>query len=58
MYTYNAGLKPADLEKPSLGSTLQLLLSPSAQVKELQQALTVLSGQTANSEVTLHHYSC
>ena len=46
------GLKPADLESPSVTSALQLLVNPSAQVQELQQALTTLSGQTANSQVT------
>ncbi|DBB04853.1 TPA: hypothetical protein ACH3X3_010141 [Trebouxia sp. C0006] len=44
------GLRPADLE-PNLSTTLQLLTNPSAQMQELQQALTALSGQTANSQV-------
>lgn len=46
-----AGLKPADLESPNPVSALQFLINPSAQIQELQQALTALSGQTANSQV-------
>ena len=46
-----AGLKPADLENPNPASALQFLVNPSAQIQELQQALTALSGQTANSQV-------
>ena len=45
-----SGLRPADLEQPNLSATLQLLTNPSAQIQELQQALTALSGQTANSQ--------
>lgn len=46
-----AGLKPADLESPNPVSALQFLINPSAQIQELQQALTALSGQTAKSQV-------
>ena len=49
----HAGLKPADLESPNPASALQFLVNPSAQIQELQQALTALSGQTANSQVGL-----
>ncbi|KAL3161508.1 hypothetical protein ABBQ32_010382 [Trebouxia sp. C0010 RCD-2024] len=45
------GLKPADLESPNPVSALQFLINPSAQIQELQQALTALSGQTAKSQV-------
>lgn len=45
------GLRPADLETPSLATTLQLLTNPSAQLRELQQALASLAG--ANSQVTV-----
>ncbi|KAL3161747.1 hypothetical protein ABBQ38_008842 [Trebouxia sp. C0009 RCD-2024] len=45
------GLKPADLESPNPVSALQFLINPSAQIQELRQALTALSGQTANSQV-------
>ena len=45
------GLRPADLETPSLVTTLQLLTNPSAQLRELQQALASLAG--ANSQVTV-----
>ncbi len=44
-----SGLRPADLE-PNLSTTLQLLTNPSAQIQELQQALTALSGQSATSQ--------
>lgn len=46
------GLKPADLESPNPVSALQFLINPSAQIQELRQALTALSGQTANSQVS------
>ena len=52
-YSLHAGLKPADLENPNPASALQFLVNPSAQIQELQQALTALSGQTANSQVGL-----
>ena len=60
-YLRHAGLKPADLENPNPASALQFLVNPSAQIQELQQALTALSGQTANSQVGLslpHICSC
>ncbi len=52
-----SGLRPADLES-NLSTTLQLLTNPSAQMQELQQALTALSGQTANSQACRIFNTC
>ncbi|KAK9828554.1 hypothetical protein WJX72_000728 [[Myrmecia] bisecta] len=45
------GLDKAALSEPSLASMFAVLLNPSAQVQELQQALRTLSGSRASAQV-------
>ncbi len=47
-----AGVRPEDLEAPSLPHLLALVSSPSEQVRELSDALSALTGSTVNAEAT------
>ena len=44
-------MRPADLEVLNVTKLLQLAVQPSAQIQELQQALSSLTGSPAQSQV-------